>query len=266
MITIEDFGICNLSIVPVRAAASDESEIVTQLLFGDFVKIIEKPASAEASAGYSSPWIKVRFDRDNYEGWMDFKQLVYIDKDLYDAGTTARHKVLSEPILELEGPKGIQNIMLGSDLPFYRDGKIKLGSENYTVLSPVDTESKPDLFEIAEIYLNTPYLWGGKSIFGIDCSGLIQIVFKVCGYDLPRNASEQVNAGTEVPFSDRRAGDLAFFVNTNGKIHHVGILMSQHEIIHAAGRVRQDRFDENGIYNLDLEKNTHTLHSIKRVI
>lgn len=256
MITIGDFGICNLSIVPVRASASDEAEIVTQLLFGDFVKILEK----------GEPWIRIRFERDNYEGWMDFKQLVYIDKDIYEAGTSTRQKVLFEPILELEGPKGIQNIMLGSDLPFYRDGKLKLGSETYTVLSPVDMEIKPNLFEIAEIYLNSPYLWGGKSIFGIDCSGLIQIVYKVCGYDLPRNASEQVKVGIEVPFNERKAGDLAFFINANGKVHHVGILMSAHEIIHAAGRVRKDRYDETGIYNLDLEKQTHKHHSIRRIL
>lgn len=265
MIEISDYGICNLSIVPVRAAAQDESEIVTQLLFGDFVKIIEKPKINEDSAGYDSPWIKIRFDRDNYEGWMDFKQLAYVDKGIYETGTATRQKVLFEPILELEGPKGIQNIMLGSDLPFYKDGKLKLGSEIYTVLSPVDMDVKPNLFEIAEIYVNTPYLWGGKSIFGIDCSALVQIVFKVCGFDLPRNASEQVQSGTEINFKDRKPGDLAFFINPNGKIHHVGILMSPHEIIHAAGRVRKDRFDENGIYNLDLEKQTHVLHSIRRI-
>jgi len=255
MITISDYGICNLSIVPVRAEASDKAEIVTQLLFGDFVQILEK----------GEPWIKIRFTRDNYEGWMDFKQLSYIDKEIYEAGTAVRQKVLFEPILELEGPKGIQNIMMGSDLPFYKDGKVRLGSEIYTVLSPVDMEVVPDLFETAEIYLNTPYLWGGKSIFGIDCSGLIQLVFKICGVDLPRNASDQEKAGTTVSFDDRKAGDLAYFINADGKIHHVGILVGPHEIIHAAGRVRKDRFDQNGIYNLDLEKQTHKLYSIKRV-
>lgn len=255
MLTVGDYGICNLSIAPLRAQASDTAEIVTQLLFGDFVQVLEK----------GEPWIKIRFARDQYEGWMDFKQLVYVDKDTYDVGTASRQKVLFEPILELEGPKGIQNIMLGSDLPFYKDGKLRLGSEIYTVLSPVDMNTKPDLFEVAEIYLNTPYLWGGKSIFGIDCSGLIQLIYKVCGTDLPRDASSQVAVGTTVEFEQRQPGDLAFFINSSGKVHHVGMLTSPHELIHAAGRVRIDHLDEKGIYNLDLEKYTHQLHLIKRV-
>ncbi|MBK7128471.1 MAG: C40 family peptidase [Crocinitomicaceae bacterium] len=255
MLTVGDFGICNVSVAPVRASASDAAEMVTQLLFGDYVKIIEK----------GEPWIKIRFERDDYEGYMDFKQLTYIDRQLYDAGTAVRHKVLFEPILELEGPRGIQNIMMGSDLPFYKDGKVRLGHELYTVLAPVDMQFKADILETAEIYLNSPYLWGGKSIFGIDCSGLVQLVFKVCGADLPRDASKQVHTGSTVRFDQRQSGDLAFFINDAGRVHHVGIVASPHEIIHAAGRVRKDRLDEEGIFNFDLEKKTHTLHVIKRI-
>ena len=265
MLVVEDYAFCNLSVAPVRASASDKSEIVTQLLFGDFVRIIEKPASAETSAGYSEPWIKIRFEKDNYEGWMDFKQLSYLTEEEYKEGISTRHLVLSEPILELDGPKGIQNLMLGSNLPFLKNGKMKIGTESYIVLAPVDFTVVPDLFEIAEIYINTPYLWGGKSIFGIDCSGLVQNVFKVCGVDLPRDAAQQMNVGETINFENRLAGDLVFFVNDKGIVHHVGILTNPGEIIHAAGRVRRDRLDEKGLYNTDLEKYTHKIHSVKRV-
>jgi gamma-D-glutamyl-L-lysine dipeptidyl-peptidase len=254
MLTVENFGVCNLSVAPVRAAASDQSEIVTQLLFGDFVRIIEK----------GEPWIRIRFEKDNYEGWMDFKQLHYLTEEQYEAGIHTRHLVLSEPILELDGPKGIQNLMLGSNLPFLKDGKMKIGNETYIVLSPVDFTASPDLFEIAEIYINTPYLWGGKSIFGIDCSGLVQNVFKVCGVDLPRDASQQVGAGTEIPFDQRQPGDVVFFVNDKGIVHHCGILTGPEEVIHASGRVRRDKVDGKGLFNTDLEKYTHTLHSVRR--
>ena len=255
MLIVGNYGVCNLSVVPVRAAASDKAEIVTQLLFGDYVQILEK----------GDPWIRIRFEKDNYEGWMDFKQLAYINEQQYQDGINTKHLVLSEPILELDGPKGIQNLMLGSNLPFLKNGKIKLGDETYIVLAPVDFNDLPNLFEIAEIYINTPYLWGGKSIFGIDCSGFVQVVFKVCGIDLPRDASEQVKIGTEIKFEDRKAGDLVYFINDKEIIHHVGILTGTNEIIHAAGRVRKDKLDEKGIYNIDLEKYTHRFFAARRV-
>lgn len=253
IIEIKDYGACNLSIAPVRAEPSDSSEIVTQLLFGDHVEILEK----------GEPWIKIRFAPDHYEGWMDFKQLSYLNKEQYNVIASGNITYLQDAILSLTGPRGNQNIILGSALPNIKDNHVILGNEVYT-LNQQPNQGKPTLLESAMGYLNTPYLWGGKSIFGIDCSGLVQNVFKIHGVLLPRDASKQVNYGTDIAYENRRLGDVPFFINSEGKVHHVGILTEKNLIIHAAGSVRLDSFDEKGIFRKDLNKYTHHFHSIKR--
>jgi cell wall-associated NlpC family hydrolase len=114
--------------------------------------------------------------------------------------------------------------------------------------------------------LNTPYLWGGKSPFGIDCSGFTQVVFKTGGHKLPRDSSQQILKGKEIGLEDRRGGDLAFFTNTEGKMNHVGILMDENRIIHASGKVRIDEFDEKGIRNVEKNAYTHHFYKLKRII
>lgn len=250
---IKAYGICNLSVVPVRSSASDEAEIVTQLLFGDTVEIIEK----------GQPWIKIKFAQDNYEGWMDFKQLTYIDQEEFEKINNNSTQYLQDPLLTITGPRGKQNIMLGSALVNLKDGAMIFGNEIYTVEQTVNAGNQ-SLLQTTMGYLNTPYLWGGKSIFGIDCSGLVQNIFKVHGTLLPRDASQQVNAGELVEFADRKVGDVPFFINAKGIVHHVGILTTKDEIIHAAGSVRVDAFDEKGIFRKDLDKYTHHYHSIRR--
>lgn len=250
---IKDFGIANLSVAPIRASASDESEIVTQLLFGDLVTILEK----------GQPWIKVSLEGEDYEGWMDFKQLSYLEAEEFDALKTGEVTFLCDPLLPVVGPRGRQNIMLGSALRNLNGKDLVYGNEIYT-LGQAPNQYPTSLLETAKAYLNTPYLWGGKSIFGIDCSGLIQNVFKVHGTLLPRDASQQVFVGKEIDFKDRQPGDVPFFINAKGKVHHVGILTSKDKIIHAAGCVREDPFDEKGIYREDLDKYTHHYHSIRR--
>jgi len=251
---IKTHGICNLAVTPLRANSSDESEIESQLLFGDYVTIIEKGA----------PWVKVKNHIDGYEGWMDFKQLVYIDEEGFIKGTVNKHPVLTQGILPLEGPYGEIIIMFGSSLPFLNNGRITLGHEIYETRAVIDN-TKRSAADYFKMYLNTPYLWGGKSIFGIDCSGIVQNCFKAIGIDLPRDASEQVFIGKDIKWSDRQIGDLIYFISSNGKITHVGLLVELNQIIHAHGRVRQDCIDEKGIWNNDLEWYSHLFHSIKRV-
>lgn len=251
---IKSHGICNLSVTPLRASASDESEIQSQLLFGDYVTILEKGA----------PWIRVKNHTDGYEGWMDFKQLVYIDENEFKKGTSVVHPVLTQGVLPLEGPNGDINVMLGSSLPFLDNGRITLGHETYDARAVIDT-TRRSIVDYFKMYLNTPYLWGGKSIFGIDCSGIVQNCFKAIGIDLPRDASKQVFIGKDVKWEDRQIGDLVYFVSSNGKVTHVGLLVEMDQIIHAHGRVRQDKIDEKGIWNNDLDWYSHLFHSVKRV-
>lgn len=252
---IKNYGICNVSVAPVRAEASDTAEIVTQLLFGDDVEILEK----------GQPWIKIRFNRDNYEGWMDFKQLAYLTNDEYKKIAEATPVFVKDALLPIKGPRGRQNIMLGSALPNLKGRDMVIGQEIYT-LEQEPNQAEFTLLDTAMGYLNTPYLWGGKSIFGIDCSGLTQNCFRVHGVLLPRDASQQVLEGKDIAFEDRQPGDVPFFINAKGNVHHVGILTTKDQILHAAGCVRLDPFDEKGIYREDLETYTHQYHSIKRYI
>jgi len=252
--TINNHGICNLAVTPLRASASDESEIESQLLFGDYVTILEKGA----------PWIKVKNHTDGYVGWMDFKQLVYINEQEFNKGISTNHPVLTQRILQLEGPNGDITIMFGSSLPFLANGRITLGTETYDTRAIIDN-TKRSTVDYFKTYLNTPYLWGGKSIFGIDCSGIVQNCFKAIGIDLPRDASKQVFIGEDIKWEDRQIGDLVYFISSNGKVTHVGLLVELNQIIHAHGRVRQDKIDEKGIWNNDLEWHSHLFHSVKRV-
>ena len=250
---ITNHAICQVSIAPVRKSASDESEIVTQLLFGDYVEILEK----------GQPWIKIYFPADDYTGFMDFKQLLYISEEEFKCDSEKEHAVSHEGVLKIEGPIGQQQIICGSTLPNYENGSIKMNGLSYKV-GAINSYNL-SFVESAMRYLNTPYLWGGKGIFGIDCSGFTQIVAKLHGLKLPRDASEQVHIGTSVDYENRQIGDIMYFINAKGIVHHVGILTTKNEVIHAAGHVRIDPFDEKGIWRKDLDKYTHHYHSIRRL-
>ena len=119
----------------------------------------------------------------------------------------------------------------------------------------------------AKEFLNAPYLWGGKSFFGVDCSGFTQLVYKVNNVKLPRDAYQQAEVGEALSFvEESQPGDLAFFENAEGRIIHVGIMLDDQKIIHASGKVRIDTLDSTGIFNQEMNKHTHKLRFVKSIL
>ncbi len=254
------YGICNLSIVPVRIEPNDCSEMVTQLLFGEHFKVLE----------IRKNWSKIRLAFDNYEGWIDNKQYEEITEEIYKKIKETKPSLAGELIdFATNSTNNYLTIVLGSNLPFYKNQQLKINNSNFLYEGEIISEQKPKklLVETAYKYLNTPYLWGGKTPFGIDCSGFTQMVYKLCGYKLMRDAAEQASQGEVLSFiEESEPGDLAFFDNQEGIITHVGIIMKDNYIIHAHGKVRIDRIDHSGIFNMDEQKHTHKLRVIKKII
>jgi len=247
------YGICNLSIVPLRDEPTDTSELVSQVLYGDFLKVLEQ----------RKQWSKIRLAFDKYEGWIDNKQYVEISEDQYISLSKETPKLSTDLVEFIEDKnKQLFPITIGSSL-----NGLSLLNHKYDGNSIDEKIDKPNIIQTAFTYLNSPYLWGGKTPFGIDCSGFTQMVYKLNGYKLLRDASQQATQGEALSFiEESEPGDLAFFDNSEGSIIHVGIIMKDNYIIHAHGKVRIDRLDHSGIYNVDNNAHTHKLRVIKKVI
>ena len=247
------YGICNLSIVPLRNEPTDTSELVSQVIYGDFFKIIEK----------RKKWIKIRLVFDKYEGWIDSKQYHEISENQYKTLHKEAPRLSTDFVEFIEDEnQQLFPITIGSSL-----NALSLLNHKYDGDSTNEKAEKSNLIQTAYTFLNAPYLWGGKTPFGIDCSGFTQMVYKLNGYALLRDASQQATQGEALSFiEESEPGDLAFFDNNEGAIIHVGIIMKDNYIIHAHGKVRIDRLDHSGIYNVDTNLHTHKLRVIKKIV
>ena len=243
---------CKVSIAPVRSEGKDQAEIVTQLLFGELVTVHE----------VNNPWAKITINADKYTGFIDHKHLAELnEKDALAHLKNSSHLTTRET--EISSLKGKQRICRGSFYPINQE-EFQIGSHNFKQESLMPSEEH-SIISLAHDYINTPYLWGGKSPFGIDCSGITQIIYSIKGIQLPRDASQQVQLGKVINYNDVKSGDLAFFANKKGNITHVGILDGKGNIIHAAGHVRKDPFSTNGILHSETNELTHELSCIKRL-
>lgn len=252
------FAICNLASIPLRSEPSDRSEMTSQLLFGDFFEVLEE----------KDQWSRIKLSFDDYEGWVDSKQYFQITPSEYEMLQNARLQCAADLVEYITTPNNLLiPIPLGSDLRFLNFPTINASNFQFDGAYSQQSDQKNQLLETAFLYLNAPYLWGGKSPFGIDCSGFTQMVYKLNGHKLLRDASQQATQGEALSFiEEAEPGDLAFFDNEEGKIIHVGIIMGDNYIIHASGKVRIDRLDQFGIYNIDTGRHSHKLRVIKKII
>jgi len=248
-----NFGVCNLSIVPVRSEPNDKSEMVSQLLYGEHFTITEQ----------LKQWTKICAAFDNYEGWISNKQFISITKKEYETLHSGLPEYAGDLVAYISDHQNrLMSIPLGANI-----NSCSLFSHIFEGGKRTGKGNRKALVETALLYLNSPYLWGGKTPFGIDCSGFTQMVYKINGYALLRDANLQATQGKVLSFiEETTAGDLAFFDNDDGVIIHVGIILEDNYIIHASGKVRIDRIDHTGIFNVDTKKYSHQLRVIKKVI
>lgn len=255
---MSQYAFCSASIAPVRQEADDASEMVSQLLFGEPLEILEE----------NNQWRKVQSLIDGYVGWTDFKLLGAIREKELNRWLDGLGSLKSFSGV-IHGEFGKQVICRGAFLPEDVEGSFNIGKFEYQIISEDNFALAKDrtqaIINLCLDYLNVPYLWGGKSTSGIDCSGLVQTIMRCVDVKLPRDADQQVDCGSDVDWEDRTAGDLAFFINAKEKIHHVGILINPNEIVHAHGFVRIDDLTEEGIIRRTDNVMSHKFHSIKRL-
>jgi len=270
-------GICTLPLIPLRSEPSERSEMISQIVFGELFEIIETNES----------WSQICLLSDNYTGWCTQKMLQFLPDavfEKYNQEIPVLTTSVISPCFKLGDTQPQLFLPAGSRLYFteMETGRFpiiqnrtpdisKLEKTTWSIhpalISINEEYSCDDIISTASLFMNAPYLWGGKSIFGIDCSGFVQIVYSIHGYSLPRDARDQALCGeTVADITKSRSGDLAFFANTEGQIVHVGFLTVGQKILHASGNVHVDMVDSNGIYSESLGKYTHHLHSIKRIL
>lgn len=252
-------AICDLGFIPVRKEPASVSEMLTCLVFGEIFELIESKDN----------WHYIKTEFDSYNGWISSIKLFEVSADFAENWKTEHRFYSFDLFQQVSVNNQCRLVGYGSVLPLYNQHQFNLSVKSCNISGAVFKEDSSlgaeFILEQTRRLMGIPYIWGGRNSFGIDCSGLVQTLYKLTGIYLPRDASQQKEVGEDVKFEKIKPADLAFFMNENGKTTHVGIVDGRGGIFHASGLVRKDVFDENGIFNKQTDNYTHKLQCIKRL-
>jgi len=257
-------GICNLSMMPLRKEPSHKSEMISQLLFGDVYKVLE----------FKGDWAEICMAYDGYIGYISTRQIEFISDDEYELMNSNDMNATTDIVqVVYNKTKNItQGIFIGSSLPEIKDEIYTLAGDTYlfrgnlTSNISYNNDRETIIEENIRKFIHAPYLWGGRAPFGIDCSGFVQIIYKLCGIKLTRDAGQQSKLGEPVHlFNDAVPGDLMFFDNEEQIITHTGIYLGNNKIVHASGMVRIDHVDSKGIFDNNRQLYTHNMKMIRKI-
>jgi len=267
-------ALVGVQVAHVRASASHSAELLCQVLNGWPVDVLERNDEGWYLVATHFP----------YKGWVEHKSLVlYSNKDWAELCTTHVPRILQYPEYAF-GVNQTSNLVLGQmpHLGFYQNNEpsvLDMSPVHYLPASIVLEENNGQMNSAVAFpvpinqFMGIHYLWGGNSIHGMDCSGLVVQYYFLQGLLMPRNASQQAALGEDIPFdkktanffADFSAGDLLFFGEVEGKITHVAIYHEAGQYIHASGEVCSGVLDTD--YALDSEDlyRLDTLQRVKRI-
>ncbi|MCP9749469.1 C40 family peptidase [Ferruginibacter sp. HRS2-29] len=248
------YAVCIVPVAPVRLVAGHREEMTSQYIFGETGRI--KDSNDEG-------WIWLESTDDQYSGWCRGNQFM-LSENAFPQNKKFTGEWVNDIFIngkKIHLPFASSLSLLDHSLP-----GLEIRYQGKIIDAAATPFHEKNILKLSSFFLGTGYLWGGKTVFGIDCSGFVQSVYRLMDIRLMRDANQQVTQGDTVGFlEESQCGDLAFFDDETGAVVHVGILLSTNEIIHSSGNVRIDKIDNEGIVNVDTGLRTHRLRTIKRI-